>query len=170
MKEETKKELETLAANSTPKEVEPSELVKSMDAFIKLYEDIEVETPKIDLEEFKTFRAGLFQAENARAAYEKEVKAQIVIMNEKTDRIIKFNEVIGAGQAANKEMFVTLQHVGAIFNKMFDKISEAAKGTDFVDAGTIAKILNENKKFEIDESVFEEEVNVIHTTETSFEG
>jgi len=167
---DVKKELEELAAKSAPKEVEPSELVKSMDSFIKLYEDIEVETPKIDLDEVIAFRNGLFAAENAVTSYKKEIGSLIGEMNGKTERIIKFTEVIQEGQAANQEMFVTLQHVGAIFNRMFDDISEAAKDTDFVDAGAITKILNNNKKFEIDESVFEEEVDVRHSVDTSYEG
>jgi len=118
----------------------------------------------------KEVRAELFAKLNYIKSLQSINKENIEELNTKVEKIIKLNELLAAGQAASQEMFVTLQHVGAIFNKMFDEISESAKDTDFVDSGAITKILNNNKKFEIDESVFEEEVLVQHSVDTSFEG
>ena len=129
--------------------------------------DTTIEIPIADLKEV---RADLFAKTNYIKALQAENKQNIEDLNVKVERIIKLNEVLAGGEAANREMFITLQHIGGIFNKMFDDISEAAKDTDFVDAGAITKILNNNKKFEIDESVFEEEVNIVPKIDTSFEG
>ena len=118
----------------------------------------------------KEVRAELFAKLNYIKSLQSINKENIEELNTKVEKIIKLNELLAAGQAASQEMFVTLQHVGAIFNKMFDEISESAKDTDFVDSGAITKILNNNKKFEIDESVFEEEVLIQHSVDTSFEG
>ena len=115
-------------------------------------------------------RAELFAKTNFVKSLQAVNKEQILEINEKVEKLIEFGNILQEGSAANMEMFITLQHVGGIFNKMFDEVSAAAKDTDFVDAGAITKILNNNKKFEIDESVFEEEVLIEHSTDTSFEG
>lgn len=115
-------------------------------------------------------RAELFAKTNFVKSLQAVNKEQILEINEKVEKLIEFGNILQEGSAANREMFITLQHVGGIFNKMFDEISAAAKDTDFVDAGAITKILNNNKKFDIDESVFEEEVLVEHSVDTSFEG
>lgn len=136
----------------------------------KLLQTSTESTLEIDVSDLKEFRDELFAKLNYITSLQDINKQNIEDMNVKVERIIELREMLEQGNAANREMFITLQHVGAIFNKMFDDISEASKDTDFVDAGAITKILNNNKKFEVDESVFEEEVLIEHTTDTSFKG
>lgn len=154
------------------KEIELSETVKEMDNYIKESNyDGKSEAPlNMNATDLLKFRNELFKAQNYNKALIAGDKAHIQEMNEKVERIIEFRELLDQGNAANREMFITLQHVGAIFNKLFDDVSELAKGTDFVSAGDLTKLLNEGKKFDIDESVFEEEVQVITNVDTSFEG
>jgi len=164
---------------SEVKEVELSETVKSMDEFIKDFESVdygvflkegEVDSRIQELQDLKDFRAALFASENYVKSLIKSSKESIIELNEKVDRIIKLKEVAGELQEVNKQMYVQLQRVGGIFNQFHDDMSAAAKDTDFVDAGSVAKILNNYVRFQVDEDVFAEDEIIKVDTDTSYEG
>lgn len=149
------------------KEVERSKEVIEMDEILEA--DGEDGTIEVHGCDFKKYRDELFKKTNYVTALRKEVSGQIKQLNEKTNRIIQFRGLCESLQENVDQFHHQANLVGQQFNELHEKLSGLAEGTDFVDTGALLKLLNDYKTYDIDKSVFVEEITEIKV-DTDYKG